>query len=239
MANDPFAGMRARAVEMQLAAEKHVETCALAECERCNRHLCGKCRTPVEHRGLCDSCERERDRARWVRLALEATPKAFAEASLDAAWLARLVGEKAIAEARQALGATRVVAVGPPGSGKTSLVTAMFLAADFQAARATVLHTSAYQLARARAVHPLGAGEAPLVARAFAATLLVLDELGGEEAAHQSAVKDVLHERHAQDQPTWVTTGVTPTEVATRYGGGIARRVFEDAKTFRLVGRTR
>ena len=80
--------------------------------------------------------------------------------------------------------------------------------------------------------------EAPLVESCFAATLLVIDELGGEDPRYASAVAEVLFERHEQARPTWVTTGVGPTEIASRYGGGIARRVFEDAAVFRLSRKT-
>lgn len=236
-----FAEMLARCERMRADAAAHAAVCKEPICERCERYGCPKCKARVDGRDtLCGSCKRERDRVRWARAALAATPKAFQAASLEAEWLVRLVGAQVIGDAKTALGAPRVVAVGPSGSGKTSLVTAMFIAADFVPdINAAPMHVSAYQLARARAVHPLGSGEAPLVEAALGAPLLVLDELGGEDAAHASAVKDVLHERHAQERPTWVTTGVTPAEIGARYGGGIARRVFEDAKVFRLAGRTR
>ncbi len=237
MADDWFRNFQARAAAMQLDAERHQAECRDNPCERCNRFVCPKCRVSVPEPGKCDSCEREMAQTQWSRLALAATPRAFSEASLNAAWLARLVGPKAIDDARAALESTRVVATGPPGAGKTALVTAMFIGAYFPASRPVLMHVSTYQIARARAVHPLGSGEAPLIDQAIAATLLVLDELGGEDVAYASAVKDVLHERHAQERPTWVTTGVTPKEIADRYGGGIARRVFEDATVFRLTAK--
>jgi hypothetical protein len=96
------------------------------------------------------------------------------------------------------------------------------------------MYVTAFRLAKARASHPLGEGEAPLVAKALAASLLVVDELGGEDDRHGTAVREVLHERHAENLPTWVTTGVGPREIAARYDGGIARRLFEGAEVFRM-----
>jgi DNA replication protein DnaC len=157
-------------------------------------------------------------------------------------WLARLVGPTAMEMARAADGSRSAVLVGPPGSGKTSLAVAMFRAvieraADEQVHLLSHRATSAHALAKARAFHPLGEGEAPAVLAALEADLLLLDELGGEDSRYASAVTEVIYERHAQMRPTWITTGVDPKSVANRYGGGIARRVFEDATLLQLGGR--
>ncbi len=239
MSDDPFRDVAARAERLRLEAEKHALECTDDPCAKCDRHRCViGCGAKVERENMrCRGCVSRQRRDGWTRRALAQIPRGFSEASLDADWLLRVVGQAAIDTARASLAEARVVAVGPPGSGKTSIVAAMVIAAEFPAPGP--LWVSAHQLAKARALHPLGDGEAPLITLALEVGLLVVDELGGEDARYASAVAEVLFERHAQDQPTWVTTGVGPKEISNRYGGGIARRVFEDATVFRLVGRSR
>lgn len=231
-----FRAVGEMAAKRAAEAEKHAAECTAAECEQCQRYLCRTCKTAMDHPGRCAGCREESARAEWVRAATAEIPRGFAEARLEASWLAGVVGPKVLDAARQALGEVRVVAVGPPGSGKTSLIAAMLVAANH---RGSVCWVSAHQLAKARTLHPLGEGEAPMIAAALRAGVLVVDELGGEDQRYASAVAEVVYERHADDMPTWVTTGVGPKEISDRYGGGIARRVFEDSKVFRLVGRTR
>ena len=230
-----------RARQQYEAAEAHRAECTADPCARCERWQCRTgCGARVSSEtSRCDACAAKQQRDRWAREATSQIPALFADAVLDAPWLVALIGAHHVAEARRALSAPRVVAVGPPGSGKTSLVAAMLAASDFPPARAGACWVSAHQLAKARTLHPLGEGEAPLIARALATTLLVVDELGGEDQRYASAVGEVLYERHAHARATWVTTGVGPAQIADRYGGGIARRVFEDAAVFRLAGRAR
>lgn len=210
------------------AERAHQEACTLETCERCGRWPRP---TPLSDEQLFEN---------WARPALTSLPAAFTGATFDAEWLGRLVGEANLKKAREATQAPRVALFGLPGTGKTSLVVAMFTAALRASKRdvwrkAEHLYVSAHGLAKARAMHPLGQGEAPLVARSLNAPLLVIDELGGEDARHASAVAEVIYERHAEDMPTWVTTGVDPAKLADRYGGGIARRLFEGAVVFKLV----
>lgn len=224
------------------AAEQaeHEASCTATECGRCRKFLCREgCGSRVSKAtNRCRACA-DKDLARqWRDVAVRQIPPAHAEASLDAPWLVKLIGDSAIETARGALDAERVAAVGPAGSGKTSLVCAMLAASKFLPKDgAWPRYTSAHQLAKARAFHPLGEGEAPVIARALSAGLLVIDELGGEDQRYASAVAEVIYERHANAMPTWVTTGVGPKEIGDRYGGGISRRIFEGATVFRLGAR--
>lgn len=213
------------------ADQRHRDMCRDTSCPSCH---------PEEAKVL-RAKRSEMSRQSAVNEVLKWIPPAYAEAELGAEWLAVLVGPTTIARAHEVIGSPRVALVGPPGAGKTSLAAAMYRAVARGEQSTKTLYgyrwVSSHKLAKARAGQPLGEGEAPLVQSCMDASLLVLDELGGEDPRYASAVGEVLFERHEQARPTWVTTGVGPKEIASRYGGGIARRVFEDAAVFRLGGK--
>lgn len=195
---------------------------------------------------FCDACGRYRPKVPGAieaafltagrNAALARIPEAFFEATFEADWLVKLVGAENVERASK-VGYQRAAFIGPPGAGKTSLCAAMFRAAIGRTKRPRWYRwTSGHGLAKARASAELG-DEAPLVQQALEADLLVIDELGGEQERYASAVAEVVYERHAANRPTWVTTGVSPKVIADRYGGGIARRIFEGAEVFRLGGK--
>ena len=47
-------------------------------------------------------------------------------------------------------------------------------------------------------------------------------------------IPDIIFARHAEDRPTWVTTGLTREQLVKRYGLGVVARIFERAKVIRL-----
>lgn len=209
---------------------------------------------------------RERLRSRWRCGACEnARTMASREAYLADAWasiperylptfetsFAGTVASTVMAEPRGA--ARNVVLVGPAGAGKTVLACG-YLATWLDAHRETgdregnpggALFVSAYRLARARQEHRLGGGEAPLVSAALRASTLVLDDVGSEPEVRDSAVPEVLYERHGESRRTILTTWMRPAAsgddrtptVAGRYGDGIARRIFQGALILNLPAR--
>lgn len=124
-----------------------------------------------------------------------------------------------------------VVLRGPPGAGKTSLLVAALRAAWDRGD--SVAFADAHLLGTARIQHAAGQGEAPYVERAMQAELLALDDLGQERQTQNNAVADVLLQRHAEDLPTWITTGEGFDALAAKYGGGVARRIREGALVIR------
>lgn len=116
---------------------------------------------------------------------------------------------------------------GPAGAGKTTLAVAKLFDL-FDGGMRSCMFVSAPDLARARAIYPLGDGEAPLVGNALRATALIIDDLGKERQDIAGAVSDVIFARHAQGKKTIVTTGLGFDAARSRYDDGIARRLFEE-----------
>jgi hypothetical protein len=147
----------------------------------------------------------------------------------------------AAAEGRAALASGgSLLVVGPSGSGKTSLVCALLRAWDAAHPRRLGVFMPAWKLGIARAHHGLGQGEAPDVERAMTTRLLVVDDLGSERNIATNAVPDVIFARALAALPTWVTTWMTPADIAQRYGDGIARRLYEAGHVTVIVcGETR
>lgn len=171
--------------------------------------------------------EREQNRRRIIDYALASIPERYHWATFDAPELAQRVKDpRAIIDARGAIEAERVVLMGPAGVGKTVLSACLLRAC---AARGTyVMFVDALALSQARAHHALGS-EAPLVVEARRAKVLVLDDVGSDKQIHNSAVGDVIFERHQRMRRSIITTGFTPEQLKERYGDGIARRIFEGA----------
>lgn len=122
--------------------------------------------------------------------------------------------------------------LGPAGCGKTSIACALlrrFLDAD----SVDVTERIRSRFASSREVPDLQ----PDPARDLRSVpVLVLDDVGAEidTATGRSAISDLLAYRHAWELPTIVTTWLNHTAIATRYGDGIARRLFEHALEIRF-----
>lgn len=123
---------------------------------------------------------------------------------------------------------------GPPGSGKSSAAAAILRARLEAAPRPAGMYVTASDLVSATKATPLGQ-EVVLVERAKRVSALVLDDMGQEPSGEWNrVVVDVLHERHAQQRWTVVTTyydvsrgSKDMSTIEDRYGGGLARRLGE------------
>jgi DNA replication protein DnaC len=171
----------------------------------------------------------ENEQRRAALSALEKTiPASYRWSRFSAPELRPRVPAPALAFAQDAWRHDRVCLMGASRAGKTSLAVAMLRRWASHASRpAAFVH--AYRLGVARILHPAGHGEPELVDSAMRAPLVLIDDLGGERDHAHSAIPDVLVERHAENRPTWVTTGLTREQLVKRYGQGIVARVFERA----------
>jgi DNA replication protein DnaC len=179
-----------------------------------------------------------RARAESRRLGLEAFEASVDEhyrwASFDHPQLAqRCPWPKAVAKAQASLGVGRVLIVGLPGNGKTSLATAMLREA-FSQGRRRALFLSAEDLERAHVQHRAGQGEPEIVERALAADVLLLDDVGADRNAQLSAVPHIVGTRFRKERCTWMTTGLTRHGLAQHYGGGTARRLLDGVTVIKL-----
>ena len=203
-------------------------------------HSCPDCGCKLLHANtLCGDCETKRrkererrDRAELTRMQL---PNRYQWCRFNAPELAERVKDSAAIElVRSAVAARdeRITLLGQAGLGKTVLACCALTQLSFDLSVDGVF-ASAIALASARARARLGS-EPELVADAFHAGVLVLDDLGAERDVAQSAVPDVLHARHENMQITIVTTGHSIETIAAKYGDGVCRRIFEDATIITL-----
>lgn len=184
-------------------------------------------------RDTCFACNEAAERKQDAvdESALAGIPARFAWATIEAPALAeRVQSTKSIGSLMRAiLEAPRVTVGGATGSGKTSL-----LVACLRKVLPYGFMVRAERLARAPIEHSAGQGEAPLVLRAKAARVLLLDDLGTDEITKVSAVRDVVFARYDAGLPTWISTGISSSEIESLYGSGFARRAVSEALTIGL-----
>lgn len=177
---------------------------------------------------VCEQCAAKRVRNRRQLSVLETIPESLRWSSFLAQELRqRVANPDLIARAHAGRDAPRVVLVGPAGTGKSSLATAMFRARVEALPDLSAVFAPAWRIGVARARSE--GSEPELVGRCERCDLLVIDDLGSERPIPSNPIPDLIFERHAEDRATWVTTWMSPRQVSERYGDGIARRIFERA----------
>ncbi len=211
---------------------------------------CGEIFVSIQGHGIrreCQACVDKANREQMAiaeregaekrdRLTAESIPDRYRWATFESDALTRRVpSREAIAGATRGAAGSALVLLGSAGSGKTSLAAAA-LRAMARRLDAVGRFVTAFDIAKARQEHRLGEGEAPAIEKALQARVLVLDELGAE-LGRNTAVQEVIHERHSRERPTIYTTGFSKSELEGRYGAGIARRIFEDAMRLGAVVR--
>ncbi len=140
--------------------------------------------------------------------------------------------------------AKRVVFSGHAGTGKTSLAVALLrVLLDSKIAShpfasdddvAAVARHCRFAAAHRLGVAALVPGDPLEIRRAMRAPVLLIDDLGKDADINSNPVPSIIAERHAEERVTWVTTELSPDAIANRYGGGIARRIFESAELIRF-----
>jgi DNA replication protein DnaC len=202
-------------------------------------HRCGGCGSHLLKPGHCFACldrieaerQSERDRKRRVAATVEALWPRFRWAhTLSAPELDSRVDAEGLATLRSLdlASVDRVTAIGPAGKGKTSGLCA--IACDWSAQHGRkVTFAAAADLGVSRLQTSLGEGEANLVARALAAPLLVLDDVGAEAALGTPTIEHVLRSRYDQMLPTLTSTGLDVAQLLQRYGSGVGRRLLESS----------
>jgi len=223
--------------------ERHRAACTAETCATCRRIRCYRCDGIFVGHGLCRACSDAEAYERAKRRVYASVPKRFMWATeRDAGNLLQrridLPASKLTNAIRWAeelsLTPPSIVLVGRTSAGKTSLAIALF-AVWFEKHRDEgARFASAIELGLARQRHPLGHDEAPLVQAAIDAPLLILDDMGAEAARDADVIRAVLHARHNADVPTWITTGLSRQDLASRYDAGVARRMFEDVKNVEI-----
>lgn len=159
-------------------------------------------------------------------------PREFKDSDLGSTVaMSRVEHASAVAAARDAVAAERVVIIGPAGSGKTTLAAAIGRAAMSRRDVNGMFATS-FALERARTESPLGHGDASTIVRAMQVPVLVLDELGAEQQTTRG-VMETVHDRHAQWQQTIITFALPTSAMIERYSAGVVRRLFVGAYVIR------
>lgn len=222
---------------------KHRADCVAKECRTCERVPCYRC-SGIMHGlgGLCDTC-RGREHFERAKIRVFASiPKRFRWAlDRNLATLTervKLPSDRISAALAWAAGLEAtppsLALTGVTGSGKTSLVVALFATWFAKHRDEGARFVPALELGLARSRHPLGHDDPPAVVAAVNAPLLILDDLGAEAPMHADVIRQVLHQRHNDGMPTWVTSGLSHAQLAARFDGGFARRVFEESKQVAL-----
>ncbi|HET9045110.1 MAG TPA: ATP-binding protein [Burkholderiales bacterium] len=237
----------------QAEAEEHAASCTADPCERCERYVC-RCGAHVSGVATCPTCSARDAIASRLQPTRDSVPAGLGE--LDGITAAALAARVALPIERieRALStppSRNMLLMGPTRAGKTTLAIAMLYAwVRAERRRRGAIFVAARDLSKARRRYRLGDGEAPLVERALAAPLLLLDDLGQEAEDRDGCISDVIYGRYDSHTPTWITSGIDlppgteddqlrgfAAALAARYDGGFVRRVLETGKPIRLGAR--
>lgn len=236
-----------RVLREQEAAEEHQRVCTDRPCERCAKFVC-RCGAPIDGGSRdCDACRAKARIDGLLAPTVQSIPRRFdwvIGAGLDLLSRRIRCSPEVLRRGIESPPSSWLCFVGQTGTGKTSLAIAMLDAwvRRNPEERTGAIFLEAAWLARARARHRLGEGEAPTVAAAMRAPLLVLDDLGSEREDRDGCITDVIYERHNAELPTWITCGLATTfddlaeVLARRYDSGFMRRVLESGKRVQLGG---
>lgn len=205
------------------------------------------CGIIIDWPGACDKCA-----ARWHRQretedsqeALSTIPDRFAWAKFSAAEHTTRVNAVCSRAARTAfpelLKSPRdkdaLILFGAAGSGKTTIAVAILqqLVAKMPEVGARARFVSAIDIAWAR--QGSGFGHRPrLLDAAVHASVLFVDDLGAEPANLKDGIVELVQDRHNANKPTVYTTWQERTEIETRYGGGVGRRIYERGTIIEVV----
>lgn len=180
-----------------------------------------------------DALEREQRATEAAQVVLAGLPRALRRRQTGRELEARVGAE--LARAVRAWDARRsLVLLGPTGAGKSTAAAwalrafvARGVTAGGEAWRRArgACWAPASDLARARAEHRLGAGDAPLVARAAAASVLVVDDIGQE--GDPAAIRDVLAARYDAGLPTLATSNLRQPALDAHLGAAGLRKLVE------------
>lgn len=188
--------------------------------------LCVDCKVETM-RERCWNCEAKLEEAQETRerLAMCRIPRRFAWASLDSPELQRrVIYRRPVADLAKRLMASRNAIVGgSTGMGKTSLAVACLLA---RAPRC--MYVSADELSQ------FGDEKDALTRRALSVPLLLIDDLGTDSPNACNDIAHIVFSRHNSERDTWITTGLSVSQISQRYGEGFKRRAVDEVSRFML-----
>ena len=126
-----------------------------------------------------------------------------------------------------------VILDGPSGSGKTAIACAILHAIVWADQRVSIRFQRATDLS-----HTFGrysrTNDDNHIELSKEANVLVIDDLGTENAQGTDCVRTIIHHRFDENRPTIYTTWMTPTEIEKRYGQGTTRRILQFGITIRV-----